>query len=194
MDKPSLDPRYPIETERLSLRPFEAGDLDVLHRLQSLPEVVRYLRWGSRSRAEVAAVLEERIHQSRIITAEGGTLILALTLRDGEALIGDVNLQLLSAADQQGKFGFVLLPEYHGQGYGREAAMATLALGFDTMSLHRIAGYCDARNTASVRLMERLGMRREAHFREISRSKGEWADLYIYAMLAAEWRASKAQA
>jgi RimJ/RimL family protein N-acetyltransferase len=187
-----LDPRYPIETERLSLRPFEASDLDVLHHLQSLPEVVRYLRWGSRSRAEVAAVLEERIHQSRI-AAESDTLILAVTLRDGGALIGDVNLQLLSSENKQGKFGFVLLPEYHGQGYGREAAMAMLALGFDALGLHRIAGYCDARNTASVRLMERLGMRREAHFREFSRSKGEWADLYIYAMLAAEWQASKAQ-
>jgi RimJ/RimL family protein N-acetyltransferase len=186
------EPRYPIETERLSLRPFEAGDLDALHRLQSLPEVVLYLRWGARSRAEVAAVLEERIHQSRLAD-EGDTLFLALTLRDGGAMIGDVNLQLLSAANLQGKFGFVLLPEYHGQGYGREAATATLALGFDTLGLHRIAGYCDARNTPSARLMERLGMRREAHFCENHRSRGEWADLYIYAMLAAEWRASRPQ-
>ncbi len=187
-----LDPHYPIETERLSLRPFKASDLDVLHRLQSLPEVVRYLRWGSRSRTEVAAELEQRIHQTRI-AAEGDTLILAVTLRDGGALIGDVNLHLLSTRDQQGKFGFVLLPEYHGQGYGREAAMATLALGFDTMGLHRIDGYCDARNTASARLMERLGMRREARSRKNKILKGEWAELYIYAMLAAEWRASKAQ-
>lgn len=190
--KPMLDPQYPIETERLSLRPFKADDLDNLHRLQSLPEVVRYLRWGSRSRAEVAVELEQRIHQSRI-TAEDDILILAITLRDSGALIGDVNLHLLSADNLQGKFGFVLLPEYHGLGYGREAAMATLALGFDQMGLHRIAGYCDTRNTPSARLMERLGMRREAHFRESSRSNGEWADLHIYAMLAAEWQAGKAQ-
>jgi RimJ/RimL family protein N-acetyltransferase len=192
MDKPMLDPHYPIETERLSLRPFVASDLDVLHRLQSLPEVVRYLRWGVRTRDEVAAVLEERIHQTRIAT-EGDTLILAVTLRDGGALIGDVNLHLLSSENKQGKFGFVLLPEYHGQGYGREAAMATLALGFDTMGLHRIAGYCDARNTASARLMERLGMRREAHLPESEGFKSEWAHLYIYVMLATEWQASKTQ-
>jgi len=192
MDKPLLDPRYPIETERLLLRPFMASDLDVLHRLQSLPEVVRYLRWGSRTRDEVTAVLEERIHQTRI-AAEGDTLILAVTLRDGGALIGDVNLQLLSSENKQGKFGFVLLPEYHRQGYGRESAMATLALGFDIMGLHRIDGYCDARNTASVRLLERLGMRREAHSRESERFKGERVFLYIYMMLAAEWRAGIAK-
>ena len=182
-----LDPRYPIETERLLLRPFVTRDLDVLHRLQSLPEVVRYLLWGPRSHAEVAAVLEERIRQTRI-AAEGDKLILAVTLREGSALIGDVNLQWLSAEHRQGEIGFVLLPEYHCKGYGREAAMVLLALGFGELGLHRIIGRSDARNAASARLMERLGMRREAHLRENEIFKGEWADECIYAILAAEWR------
>jgi len=62
-----------------------------------------------------------------------------------------------------------------------------LRLGFDELGLHRIIGRCDARNTASARLMERLGMRQEAHFRENERFKGEWGDELIYAMLAREW-------
>ena len=53
-----FDPRYPIETERLSLRPFVASDLDVLHRMQSLPEIVRYLSWAPRTRTELAKLLE----------------------------------------------------------------------------------------------------------------------------------------
>jgi RimJ/RimL family protein N-acetyltransferase len=192
IDKPMLDPQYPIETERLLLRPYKASDLDALHRLQSLPEVVRYLLWGPRSRAEVVAMLEKRTSQTRI-AAEGDKLILAVTLRDGGALIGNVNLRWLSAEHRQGETGFVLLPEYHGKGYGREAARAMLALGFGELGLHRIIGRCDARNAASARLMERLGMRHEAHLRENEMIKGEWADECIYAILAAEWRAGIAK-
>jgi RimJ/RimL family protein N-acetyltransferase len=64
-----------------------------------------------------------------------------------------------------------------------------LRLGFAGLGLHRIIGRCDARNDASARLMERLGMRREAHFRENEIFKGAWGDEYVYAILAAEWAA-----
>jgi RimJ/RimL family protein N-acetyltransferase len=192
IDEPMLDPRYPIETERLSLRPFRASDLEVLHRLQSLPEVVRYLLWDARSRSEVEAVLEQRTRQTRI-AAEGDKLVLAVTMHNGGALIGDVNLQWLSTHHQQGEIGFVFLPEYHGHGYASEAAAAMLALGFNRLGLHRIIGRCDARNTASARLMVRLGLRREAHLRENEIFKGEWADECIFAMLASEWRTGKPQ-
>jgi len=183
-----LQPDYPIETKRLLLRAFVAGDLDALHRLQSLPEVVRYLMWGPRSRAEVTDILNDRIRRIGL-AAEGDKLILAVTLRDGGTLIGDASLSWLSARHRQGEIGFVPLPEYHGEGYGREAAAAMLALGFGGLRLHRIIGRCDARNAASARLMERLGMRREAHLRENELFKGEWADELQCAMLASEWRA-----
>ena len=187
-----FDPRYPIETERLSLRPFVASDLDVLHWMQSLPEIVRYLSWEPRTRTEVAKLLEERARQTRL-AAEGDRLPLAVTLRSDGDLIGDVHLKWSSVEHRQGEIGFVFLPEYRGRGYGREAARAVLTLGFDELGLHRITGRCDARNLRSAQLMERLGMRREAHLRENEFFKGEWADQCIHAMLAAEWRAGAAQ-
>jgi RimJ/RimL family protein N-acetyltransferase len=116
-------------------------------------------------------------------------LVLAVERRDSGALIGDVNLRWLSAEHQQGEIGFVLHPDHHGQGFAREAATEMLRLGFEGLGLHRIIGRCDARNVASARLMERLGMRREAYLRENERVKGEWCDEYVYAMLALEWRA-----
>ncbi len=81
----------------------------------------------------------------------------------------------------------MLHPDQHGRGYGREATLEMLRLGFEGLGLHRIIGRCDARNDTSARLMERLGMRREAHFRENEWVKGEWCDEYVYALLAAEW-------
>jgi RimJ/RimL family protein N-acetyltransferase len=50
-------------------------------------------------------------------------------------------------------------------------------------------GSCDARNHASARLMERLGMRKEAHFMQNQFMKGEWVDELVFAILDQEWRA-----
>jgi RimJ/RimL family protein N-acetyltransferase len=64
-----------------------------------------------------------------------------------------------------------------------------LRLGFDELGLHRIVGRCDALNLPSARLMERLGMRREAHFIENEIFKGAFGDEFVYAMLAREFAA-----
>lgn len=183
-----LRPTYPIETARLRLRPFTLDDLDALYAIQSRADVARYLYWGPRSRDEVRAALTARTRLTSF-EAEGDTLVLAIERRDSGALIGDVNLAWRSAEYQQGEIGFVLHPDHYGRGYAREAAVEMLRLGFAGLGLHRIIGRCDARNGASARLMERLGMRREAHFRENEFVKGEWCGEYVYAMLAAEWEA-----
>src|SRR5579884_1333085 len=182
-----LRPVYPIETPRLLLRPFTPDDLEALYAIQSRPDVTRYLYWEPRSRDEVAESLAARARRTTI-EAAGDTLVLAVERRDTGAMIGDVNLHWLSEEHRQGEIGFVLHPDQHGRGYGREAAVEMLRLGFEGLGLHRIIGRCDGRNEASARLMERLGMRREAHFRENEIVKGEWCDEYVYAMLSSEWR------
>lgn len=183
-----LRPQYPIVTDRLLLRPFTMDDLEELHAIQSRADVTRYLLWGVRDRDEVRDVLSRRLEMSTL-DKEGDILVLALELRQTGALVGDVNLVWVSAEHSGGEIGFVLHPDYHGKGLAAEASSALLVLGFDDMGLHRIIGRCDARNTASAGLMERLGMRREAHFRMNEWVKGEWADELVYAMLADEWRA-----
>ncbi len=147
---------------------------------------MRHLYRGVRSREEVRQALARRMEQDRL-EAEGDKLLLAIAPRESGALIGDVNLRWLSEEHGTGEFGFVLHPDYHGRGLAREAAAVVLKIGFEDLGLHRIIGRCDARNSPSARLMERLGMRREAHFRENEIVKGERCDEYAYAMLAAEW-------
>jgi RimJ/RimL family protein N-acetyltransferase len=181
-----LRPDYPISTSRLLLRPFRPDDLDALHAIQSREDVTRYLYWDPRSRAEVAEKLAERTAMTAI-RKEGDSLLLAVTLRDSGTLIGDVNLWWLSEEHRQGEIGFVFHPDHHGHGYGGEAATEMLRLGFEGLGLHRIIGRADGRNTASARLMEKLGMRREAHLVENEFVKGEWTDEVVYAMLAREW-------
>jgi RimJ/RimL family protein N-acetyltransferase len=83
----------------------------------------------------------------------------------------------------------VMHPDHHGRGYATEAARAMLALGFATYRLHRIEARAEPRNSASTRVLEKLGMRLEGHLRENEWVRGEWQSEVVYALLAREWRA-----
>jgi RimJ/RimL family protein N-acetyltransferase len=183
---PVLKPAYPITTDRLLLRPFTPDDLTALHAYESLPEVARYLYWEPRDLDAVRAYLDRKITRADILE-EGDALDLAVTLRESGHLIGTTVLVWTSRDHRQGEVGYVLNPAHHGHGYATEAAREMLRLGFDELGLHRIVGRLDARNTASARVLEKLGMRREAHLVDNERVKGEWATELVYAMLESEW-------
>ena len=183
-----LRPCYPLETARLVLRPFEAGDLDELHAFHSLPEVARFLYWEARDLEQVRAVLDTKVRQ-RVLEDEGQVLALAVVWPEAGVVVGEVSLHWLSRRHRQGELGFVFHPRYQGRGLATEAAEAVLGLGFDGLGLHRMIGRCDAMNVASARVMERLGMRREAHFVQNELFKGAWGDELVYAVLEDEWRA-----
>ena len=181
-----LVPVLPIATERMIIRPFAPDDLDALVAMHGDERVVRYLPWGVRDRAELAGVLEEKTRRTRV-EREGDGLNLAGVDAESGALVADLSLMWRSAEHQQGEVGYILHPDHEGHGYATEGARAMLALGFDGLGLHRIYGRIDARNAASARVLERLGMRREAHLVENEHLKGEWTDEVVYAVLAREW-------
>jgi RimJ/RimL family protein N-acetyltransferase len=178
---------FPLRTERLELRPFLDADLDALFDMQSDEAMTRYLYWRPRSREEVLIDLE-RIKQLTATDGEGDAIRLAAVLPDTGAVIGDVSLWRTNRAHAQGEIGYVLHPAHHGHGYATEACEALLRIGFEVFGLHRIFASADARNAPSIRVMERLGMRREAYLRENEFIKGEWTDEVIYALLASEWQ------
>ena len=182
-----LKPDYPIRTPRLILRPYTFDDFEALHDLQSRPEVTRYLLFDTRDRDQVRISLEQKVAASEL-DDEGGNLSLAVILPGTGALIGDVTLFWLSRANRQGEIGYVFHPDHGGRGYATEASAVLLRLGFAELGLHRIIGRIDARNAPSARVLERLGMRREAHFVQNEILKGEWTDEVVYAMLEDEWR------
>jgi RimJ/RimL family protein N-acetyltransferase len=177
-----------IETERLVLRPFRESDLDDLHAMRSLPEVVLYLYGDALSRQDAEQLLATRLGQTRV-AQEGDGLVLAVERREDGRMIGDVSLWLRSAEHRQGEIGFVFHPDAQGQGYAREAATAVLNVAFGELGMHRVFGRTDARNDASASLMRRLGMRQEAHLRENEIFKGAWGDEFVFAVLEGEWSA-----
>jgi RimJ/RimL family protein N-acetyltransferase len=185
----TLRPAYPIETERLLMRPYTEDDLDAFYGMQSLPDVVRYLYWDVRTADEIRQVLETKVTKRTAIEHEGDGLQLAIQLRDSGVIVGDVVLVWTSEEHQSGEIGYVVHPDQQGHGFATEAGLVMLRLGFEELALHRIVARCDARNAGSWRVMEHLGMRREAHLRENEFVKGEWTDELVYAMLASEWQA-----
>jgi RimJ/RimL family protein N-acetyltransferase len=187
-----LQPRYPITTERLVLRPFTEADLDAVHAYESRPDVARYLYWEPRDRDTSRTFLDKKITRTALHD-EGDALDLAITLRhDGPHkghVIGSVLLIWTSKEHRQGEIGYIIHPDHHGHGYAAEAARVMLHLGFHDLGLHRITGRLDARNTASARVLEKLHMRREATLIENEFVKGEWASEAVYAILDSEWAA-----
>lgn len=184
-------PNLPIETERLRLRAFTRGDVDAVFAYRQREDVARYLFDAPMSHESCAEAVQARIRQVSL-AAENDRLTLAVIRRDDDVLVGEITLIWRNVASQQGEIGYVFNPVFHGRGYAIEATRALVTLGFAGFGLHRIYARCDPRNTASFRLMERLGMRREAHFREQTLLRGEWTDEYIYAVLAQDWQAGSA--
>ncbi|WP_214325005.1 GNAT family N-acetyltransferase [Nonomuraea sediminis] len=184
-----LKPTYPIITQRLVLRPFTPDDLHSLHAYVSRPDVTRYLYWDPRDLDAARTDLDKKITRVALHD-EGDAIDLAITLRDSGALIGNTMLVWTSKHNRQGEVGYILHPDHHGHGYAAEASREMLRLGFDGLDLHRIVGRLDARNAASARVLEKLGMRREALFVDNEFVKGEWASELDYAILRSEWDAT----
>ena len=106
-------------------------------------------------------------------------------------MIGHSYFKLTSTEDLSGEIGWSLHPDFEGQGYASESARAMLEYAFGTLGLHRVTAELDPRNTASIALCKRLGMREEAYFREHMWFKGEWGDTGVYAVLASEFSAGR---
>jgi RimJ/RimL family protein N-acetyltransferase len=184
---PVIAELLPIETARLRLRFLVPDDLPAIYAIESREDVCRWLYWGPRSEQETRTALERRIARARDAPETGVTFAIELT-GTGE-LIGHAGITLGAPEHRQGEIGFIVHPDHGGRGYATEAAKAVLALSFGAYGLHRVEGRAEARNVASVRVLEKLGMRREAHLVENEWVKGEWQSEVVYALLAREWAA-----
>ena len=177
----SVDLPLPIDTSRLRMRRFAPGDLAAYHAVRARGEVHRWLYSEPATEAEAREAVDRRIAR----LPETGVALVAELAATGE-FAGDVTLTL--GEYRQAEIGFVFDPAHQGHGYATEAAAAVVALAFGSYDLHRVYGRLEARNVASARVLEKLGMRREAHLVENEWVKGEWQSELVYALLAREWR------
>lgn len=180
----------PLQTERVMLRDFEEADWEAVHCYASDPDVVHYMSWGPNTEEDTRGFIQRKLAEQR--QAPRTRFDLAVMLRAEDRLVGTCGI-VVSCPEHRGAWsGYCFNRDYWGHGYATEAARAIIAFGFEQLDLHRISAICDPRNTASARVMEKSGMRREGHLLKDLWQKGEWIDSYIYAILEQEWDPARA--
>lgn len=147
-----------LETARLTLRPFTAGDRPLVRAIAADPDTTRYLYYWGRPGMTVEQDTDRFLNyalkgwQEQPIRDREYVLI---KKEDGTA-IGDGSIQYVD--DEMGEIGWILLPEYRGHGYVTEMGQALLRFGFEELGFKRIIACCDIRNRASHHVMQRLNM------------------------------------
>jgi RimJ/RimL family protein N-acetyltransferase/predicted kinase len=180
---------WPVWTDRLSVRPATEADVEATWRFRRLPEVGEWITRAPTSRDDYEEQFldPERLAKTLVVELDGeviGDLMLAINDAWAQA---EVEAQ---AKGVQAELGWVLDPAYAGRGYATEAVEALIRLCFERFGLRRVTANCFADNTASSRMMERLGMRLEVRTKQDSLHRsGRWLDGLGYALLADEWRA-----
>ena len=178
-----------LETPRLRLRRFRDADLALFMAYRNDPEVARYQGWEGISEPEARAFLQE---QKEIQPGVPGHWFqIAIELKETGMLVGDCALKMEEHDERQAEIGYTLSRAYQGRGIASEAVSCVLEYAFVTLGLHRVIAITDCENAGSVALLERLGLRREGHFRQNVWLKGKWRDEFLYAMLREEWRSTR---
>jgi RimJ/RimL family protein N-acetyltransferase len=176
----------PIETECLILRKFEDRDVHDIVEFSRQADfwLARSLDW-----LPTGASVRSYFEAQRDLQPESlpGWMNLVMELKTERKVIGCVGIGVTNKEQGQASIGWMLSCQYQRQGLATEASRALIDFSFHSMALHRIFARTGRANTRSWRLMERLGMRREAHFRQSHEVRGEWDDEFVYAILADEW-------
>jgi RimJ/RimL family protein N-acetyltransferase len=169
---------FPLKTERLYLRPFALADLDALAAMYGDPEVMTYVGDGSmRDRERVGTSLETM----SAMQTERGFAPWAVEERAGGALVGECGLYPLEGVGPQIELTYTFARPAWGKGYATEAGRAALAFAFTAAGLAEVIAVAHPENAASVRVLEKLGMRADG--------TGQYygAELVRYVLTAADW-------
>lgn len=173
-----------ITTERLRLRWLTPADVPALFAIFGDPEVCRY--WSRPALHDLAAA--QALHAEIVqYFADRSLLQWGLAERTSDRVVGTCTLAALSLEHRRAEVGFALARAEWGRGYVAEALPALIAFAFDTLALHRLEADVDPRNARSIRLLERVGFRREGYLRQRYHVAGEVQDAVLYGLLRGEW-------
>jgi len=181
--QPLPNDALPLQTERLTLRAYTLADVPALVALAGDRDVaattlrIPHPYSESDGREFVASTEEDQ--------ARGTGLHLAIVLRDSSLLCGGVGFRIESE-HRRAELGYWIGVPNWGNGYATEAARALVQYGFETLGLHRIFACHFARNSASARVLLKVGMRHEGSQRAHLLKWGEFIDLELYGMLASD--------
>jgi [ribosomal protein S5]-alanine N-acetyltransferase len=169
-----------LETERCILRPLESADAPALLEYFSSPELARFIGLDP---FDTIIEAEAFIAQYRAAAGAGRALRWGIELRETGALIGSCGFHTWVRSDRRTEIGYELVPSMWRRGVMSEVLPAAIEWGFAEMEIHRIGALVSTDNVASMRLLEKLGFRREGVLRGNSWVAGQPEDLASYSLL-----------
>lgn len=176
-------------TSRLQLRPFKTTDLEAFLAYRSDPEIARYHSFDPFTLEKAQQFVAEQA--GRVLHRAGEWIQIGLAIRESDLLIGDCAVHLLASEPLIAQIGYTISTAHQRQGYGREGVGGLLSYLFDIKGLHKIYALIDSRNQASIALVQGLGFKQEAHFRQNYWENNQWWDEVQYAILEEEFSTGK---
>jgi len=173
----------PVRTGRLILREFVKSDFDAVFAYSSDPKVTRYLFFGPRDAESTAEYLEELLASQ--IEQPRTRFELAVEEAASGRVIGACDLSVIEANAVD--LGYMLGTQDWGKGYATEISLALLEAAFRELRAERVISTVDVNNGASIRVLEKIGMRWEAVFRKHRRAKNRWWDCHMFVMPREVW-------
>jgi ribosomal-protein-alanine N-acetyltransferase len=173
-----------INTKRLKLRNITQKDFQAVHEYASDPETVKYMPFGPNTEEETQEFINRNLkqQQEQPRTDYGFGII----LKHEDRLIGACGMH--GVTENQASIGYILNRRYWSHGYATETVKALVDYLFSELGVHRVYASCDPRNHASIRVLEKVGMRLEGKLRENVIIRGEYRDSLIFGILVNEWK------
>lgn len=173
-----------LETERLILRGLRVSDAEDMYDYARRPSVSQYLSWNPHT--NVNETREYLVYVGQRYRT-GDFYDWAVVDKESGRMIGKCGFTSFDCPNDSAEIGYVLNPSFQGKGLATEAVRRVLDFGFTELGLHRIEAHFMEGNTASLRLMERLGMTLEGYARESMRIKGRYCTVGTCAILRQEY-------
>lgn len=173
-----------ILTERLLLRPIQRNDAESVFNYRSDSITNNYQGWIPKTVDDVLVFINERV--SPVLDMQDTWFQFVITIKENREIIGDIGLHFFDSDNKQVEIGCTIAKKEQKKGFAYEAMAEIIKFTFNNLNKHRIIASIDPRNEASIKLVNRLGMRQEAHFKESILQNGEWCDDLIYAILSKE--------
>ncbi|KNC66979.1 GNAT family N-acetyltransferase [Pseudoalteromonas ardens] len=172
-----------FNTARFTIRPLQQSDLHAIYESRRNPDTSRYI--GEPATLKDA---QDRIDQATAPwqANEHERLLLAIIRREDNVLVGELMYKFLCHNAKTAEIGYRLNERFIGQGYAFEAANGLIEAAFEQFGLNKVCAFCAVENQASWRLMEKLGMQREAHLRQHFKFSHGYYDGYMYGLLRSE--------
>lgn len=174
-----------LQTERLTLRLIDINDLESMHTINSLEEVDRYNTLGIPANIGVTkSILDAWLEEQKkyVVTK----YVFAIEQKNTNHFIGMIGITKGKPTYNNAEVWFKYHPNYWNKGFGTEALKRIIQFGFDDLKLHRIEAGCAVDNIGSIKVIEKSGMQREAHTRQLLPLKSGWSDNYGYAILSTD--------